>query len=60
MEATKKHGGYRPRSGRPNLPDEDLKKARSIKFSDTEWNHLKQEAKRQNITASEYIRSKVL
>ena len=54
------HGGARQGSGRPNLPDEDLKKARSIKFSDTEWNHLKQEAKRQNITASEYIRSKVL
>lgn len=53
------HGGKRQGSGRPSAGD-DLKKPRSIKFSDAEWDWLKQEASRQGITISEYIRSKVL
>lgn len=56
----KQHGGKREGSGRPALPDEDKKRPRSIKFSDAEWDWLKQEASRQGVSASEYIRSRVL
>ncbi len=53
------HGGKRSGAGRPTASDEELKKPRSIKFTDAEWDWIKQEASRQDMTASEYIRSKV-
>ena len=53
-------GGCRPGSGRPSLPEEEVKKTRSIKFSDTEWEALKDTAAEQGVSVSEYIRGKVL
>jgi hypothetical protein len=58
-DTIKAHGGKRLGSGRPAAGD-DLKKPRSIKFSDAEWDWVKQEARRHGLSASEYIRSKVL
>jgi hypothetical protein len=52
------HGGNREGSGRPRSKNPRL--ARSIKFSDDEWNKLKSIAKANGITASEYIRNKLL
>ena len=41
LEATKNTAAQGKDQAAPNLPDEDLKKARSIKFSDTEWKNDK-------------------
>lgn len=51
------HGGKRINSGRK--VSEDPRKTRSIKFTDAEWDHIKKEAFREEITASEYIRNKI-
>lgn len=52
------HGGSRPGSGRPAV--EDKKIARSIKFSDPEWETVKEKASSEGVSASEYVRNKVL
>lgn len=51
-------GGSRPSSGRPAV--EDKKIARSIKFSDAEWDTVKEKANAEGVSASEYVRKKVL
>lgn len=51
-------GGKRPGSGRK--APEGLKKNRSVKFTDTEWELIKQKAKAENITASDYIRKAMI
>lgn len=52
-------GGKRPGSGRPSAGD-NLKKPRSIKFSDSEWEEVKNKAEVERISASEYVRKMVL
>lgn len=54
------HGGARPGSGRPALPEEKVKKARSIKFSDVEWETIKEKADMAGLSVSEYVRNKAL
>lgn len=53
-----KHGGYRENSGRK--PSPDPRKARSIKFTDAEWETLKQKADSLGKTISDYIRDRSL
>lgn len=53
-------GGYRPGAGRPSLPNTEIRKTKSIKFSDSEWEKIKELAKESGVSASEYIRSKAL
>ena len=54
------HGGYRPGSGRPPLPDSEVRKGRLIKLTDVEWEFIKEKAAAENLSASEYVRRKVL
>lgn len=54
------HGGYRSGSGRPPLSDNEIRKPRSIKFSDEEWEEIKRRADAAGMSASEYIRAKTL
>ncbi len=54
------HGGSRPGAGRPPLPEDEVRKARSVKFSDTEWEQVKEKAKASGMNISEYIRSNTL
>lgn len=53
-----KHGGERKGAGRK--PVQDPKIARSIKFSDTEWDTVKEKASAEGVSASEYVRKKSL
>jgi len=46
--------------GRPTLPLEEKRKARSIKMSDLEWQEIQTRAARANMNVSQYIRSKLL
>lgn len=52
------HGGRRENSGRK--PSPDPRKARSIKFTDAEWETLKQKADSLGKTISDYIRDRSL
>ena len=51
-------GGNRSGAGRP--PVEDKRTSRSIKFSDAEWETVKQKADAAGTTISEYVREKAL
>ncbi len=46
--------------GRPPLPPEQKKKARSIRLSDPEWAELGRRAKKEGVTVTDYIRGKTL
>lgn len=46
--------------GRPPLPHEEKRKARSIKISDKEWAEIQELASKENLSTSEYIRRKAL
>ena len=54
------HGGYRPGAGRPALPEEHIRKARSIKFTDAEWETIKAKADMVGLSMSEYVRNRAL
>ena len=49
-------GGKRAGAGKPALPEDEVKKIRSIKMSDNEWHKLGELAENKGITKSEYIR----
>ena len=49
-------GGARRGSGRRALPKDELKKIRTIKMSDKEWEKIGELAEQKGITKSEYIR----
>lgn len=46
--------------GRPTLPDKEVRKPRSIKMSDEEWEEIRQKADALGLPISEYIRLKTL
>lgn len=46
--------------GRPAMPLEDKRKARSIKMSDREWQEIRIRAAKSEESVSGYIRRKVL
>jgi hypothetical protein len=46
--------------GRPYLPSEEKRKARSIKMSDKEWEEIQKRAAKETKNVSRYIREKVL
>jgi hypothetical protein len=46
--------------GRPNLPIEEKRRVRSIKMSDKEWEEIQNLAAKETMSASKYIRVKVL
>lgn len=52
------HGGKRPGAGRP--PVEDKRTIRAVKMTDQEWQRIKQLARAEGLTASEYVRRKAL
>ena len=49
-------GGARRGSGRPALPKDEVKKIRTVKMPDNEWNKLGELAEKKRKTKSEYIR----
>ena len=49
-------GGARRGSGRPSLPKDEVKKIRTVKMSDKEWEKLGELAGEKGKTKSEYIR----
>ena len=49
-------GGARRGSGRRALPKDELKKIRTIKMSDNEWEKIGELAEQKGKTKSEYIR----
>ena len=51
-------GGSRSGAGRP--PVDDKRTSRSIKFSDAEWEAVKEKADAAETTISEYVRTKAL
>lgn len=53
-------GGQREGAGRPAKPPEEKYKPHNIKFTDAEWKKIQQLAKENSLSASEYIRKKVL
>lgn len=58
MQDVKTHGGPRPGAGRPSVNNKRI--SRSIKFSNDEWDTVKQKANAAGVTASEYVRKKSL
>jgi predicted DNA binding CopG/RHH family protein len=46
--------------GRPYLPLEEKRRVRSIKMSDKEWEAIQNLAAKETMSASKYIREKVL
>ena len=54
------HGGHRPGAGRPSLPDREVRKGRSIKFSDAEWGFIKEKAEKEGLSISEFVRNRSL
>jgi hypothetical protein len=42
--------------GRPPVPDDELRKNRSVKATDEEWEQIKTLARKAGLTTSEYIR----
>jgi hypothetical protein len=59
-DTVRQHGGTRPGAGRPSLPEDEVRKARSVKFSDAEWEQVKKKAQTSKMNISEYIRNNVL
>lgn len=55
---TKSHGGARPGAGRPPLANP--RKIRAFKATDEEWQKIREKAREAGLTASEYIRKKIL
>jgi len=53
-------GGARTGSGRPPKPPEEKYKSHHIKYTDPEWEIVLEKAKKENISASEYVRKKSL
>ncbi len=54
-------GGTREGAGRPaGSCKPDRKKNRTIKFTDSEWSQIKQAAKSHGLTATKYMRMKLL
>lgn len=51
-------GGKREGAGRPQI--EETRKNHSIKFTDPEWGLVKEKAKSENLTTSDYVRKKTL
>ena len=49
-------GGARRGSGRPPLPKDEVKKIRTVKMSDKEWQKIGELAEQKGKTKSEYIR----
>lgn len=49
-------GGARRGSGRRTLPKDELKKIRTVKMSDKEWQKIGELAEKKGMTKSEYIR----
>ena len=49
-------GGARRGAGRRALPEDELKKIRTVKMSDKEWAKIGELAEKKGITKSEYIR----
>ena len=48
------------RRGRPELKEDELRKPRSFKANEAEWEQVKTKAKEAGVSASEYIRAKAL
>jgi len=46
--------------GRPYLPIEEKRRVRSIKMTDKEWEEIQIRAAKETMSASKYIRVKVL
>ena len=46
--------------GRPTLPDKEVRKPRSVKMSDAEWEEIREKADKLGLPISEYIRLKTL
>lgn len=46
--------------GRPAMPDDEKRKPRSIKLSDAEWQEMKDLAKKEGLSITEYIRQKTI
>ena len=51
-------GGKREGAGRPEM--DDKKKPRSIKFSDAEWEEVREKAEAKGISISAYVRETAL
>ena len=49
-------GGKRVGAGKPALPEDEVKKIRTVKMSDNEWHKLGVIAEKKGVTKSEYIR----
>ena len=49
-------GGRRAGAGKPALPEDEVKKIRTIKMSDKEWGKIGELAGEKGKTKSEYIR----
>jgi len=47
-------------AGRPRLPLEEKRKARSIKMSDQEWEKIQNQAAKKAVNVSKYIRETLL
>lgn len=46
--------------GRPALPKDEKRLPRSIKLSDAEWQEMKDLAKKEGLSITEYIRQKTI
>lgn len=53
-------GGPRLGSGRPPAPPEEKHHPRSFKCTDSEWQQIRDNAAKENLNVSEYIRRKTL
>ena len=60
VESMNKKVGSRPGAGRPAVSDEEFRKPRSFKATDSEWEQIKAKAKKAGVPASEYIRTKTM
>jgi len=52
-----KRGGYRPGAGRPET--DDKRTLRGLKFSDDEWNTIREIAEKQGMSARAFLTSLV-
>lgn len=52
------HGGLRPGVGRPSV--EELRKPRSFKATDAEWQQIQANAEKAGLKISQYLRKKAL
>lgn len=55
---TNTHGGKRTGVGRP--PVDNLRRIRTIKATDEEWESIRKNAEKEGLSISEYIRKKSL